>query len=74
MGASGAMMVTKNEVINSPSPTVKKRSTVGAGDSMVAGMVLAFKRMVKLEVLQYGIATGTATTMNPGTELCRKKM
>jgi 6-phosphofructokinase 2 len=74
MGASGAMMVTKNEVINSPSPTVKKRSTVGAGDSMVGGMVLALsKGWSNLEVLQYGIATGTATTMNPGTELCRKE-
>lgn len=74
MGASGAMLVTKNEVIESPSPTVKKRSTVGAGDSMVAGMVLALvKRCNWLEVLQYGIAAGTATTMNPGTELCKKE-
>ncbi|MDB5247340.1 MAG: 1-phosphofructokinase family hexose kinase [Segetibacter sp.] len=74
MGASGAMMVTKNEVLQSPSPTVKKRSTVGAGDSMVAGMVLALsKGCSKMEVLQYGIAAGTATTMNPGTELCRRE-
>lgn len=74
MGASGAMLITKDEVFNSPSPTVKKRSTVGAGDSMVAGIVkglsLGFSWM---DVLQYGIATGTATTMNPGTELCKKE-
>jgi 6-phosphofructokinase 2 len=74
MGASGAMLVTKDEVFHSPSPTVRRKSTVGAGDSMVAGMVkaLADKKSL-LEVLQYGIATGTATTMNPGTELCRKE-
>ncbi len=73
-GASGALLVTKNEVLNSPSPTVKKRSTVGAGDSMVAGMVLALsKGWSWIDVLQYGIATGTATTMNPGTELCKKE-
>lgn len=72
MGASGAIMVTENEVIHSPSPTVKKRSTVGAGDSMVAGMVMALINGLSWkEVLQYGIATGTATTMNPGTELCK---
>ena len=72
MGASGALLITKNEVIQSPSPTVKKRSTVGAGDSMVAGMVQALsKGLGWKEVLQYGIATGTATTMNPGTELCK---
>lgn len=73
-GASGALLVTKNEVINSPSPTVKRRSTVGAGDSMVAGMVLALSYGWPLsDILQYGIATGTATTMNPGTELCKKE-
>ncbi len=73
-GASGALLITKNEVISSPSPTVKKRSTVGAGDSMVAGMVLALSYgWPWMDVLQYGIATGTATTMNPGTELCKKE-
>jgi 6-phosphofructokinase 2 len=74
MGASGAMLITKDSVFDSPSPTVKKKSTVGAGDSMVAGMVLALSQgRGWLEVLQYGIATGTATTMNPGTELCKKE-
>lgn len=72
-GASGAILITKNEVIRSHAPTVKKRSTVGAGDSMVAGMVLALSLGWQLkDVLQYGIATGTATTMNTGTELCKK--
>jgi 6-phosphofructokinase 2 len=74
MGAAGAMLVTADEVYDSPSPTVKKKSTVGAGDSMVAGMVLALSNGLSwLEVLQYGIATGTATTMNSGTELCKKE-
>jgi 6-phosphofructokinase 2 len=74
MGASGAMLVTKDKVYNSPSPTVRKRSTVGAGDSMVAGIVKALSdKMEWMDVLQYGIATGTATTMNPGTELCKKE-
>lgn len=74
MGASGALLITKEQVIQSKAPTVKKRSTVGAGDSMVAGMVVALSKGWSLtQVLQYGIATGTATTMNPGTELCRKE-
>lgn len=74
MGALGAMMVTKDVVLKSPSPVVKKRSTVGAGDSMVAAMVLAFLRKYTLtEVLHYGIAAGTAATMNPGTALCIKE-
>ena len=74
MGASGAMLVTRDGVVRSQSPIVKRRSTVGAGDSMVAGMVLALsKGLTWSEVLQYEIATGTATTMNPGTQLCIKE-
>ncbi|WP_018615353.1 1-phosphofructokinase family hexose kinase [Segetibacter koreensis] len=74
MGASGASLVSKDIVFNCPSPVVKRRSTVGAGDSMVAGMVLGFLRGLPLrEVLQYGIAAGTAATMNTGTELCKKE-
>lgn len=74
MGASGAMLVTKDANFRSSSPAVKRRSTVGAGDSMVAGMVMAMTSGYNwLEVLQFGVATGTATTMNPGTELCKKE-
>ena len=74
MGASGAMLVTKelNEIYNSP--TVDRKSTVGAGDCMVAGIVysLSLNRSLQ-EAVRYGIACGTAATMNPGTELCRKE-
>ena len=73
MGEKGAMLVTKNESHSVKPPTVKRKSTVGAGDSMVAGIVLSlFKRRPLEEVLRYGVACGTAATMNPGTELCKK--
>lgn len=74
IGEKGAILVTKNETHQVSPPHVKKRSTVGAGDSMVAGMVLALSQNRSFkEVLQYGVACGTAATMNPGTELCRKE-
>jgi 6-phosphofructokinase 2 len=74
MGASGALLVTKDEVVKSNAPTVKRRSTVGAGDSMVAGMLYAISQgNTWKQVLQYGIASGTATTMNPGTQLLKKE-
>lgn len=74
MGPSGAMLVTKDDCFESPSPKVKRKSTVGAGDSMVAGMVYGLHNKMDWEaVLQMGIATGTATTLNPGTELCKKE-
>ncbi|HNP22442.1 MAG TPA: 1-phosphofructokinase family hexose kinase [Panacibacter sp.] len=71
MGAFGALLVTANEVFHSPSPAVKRKSTVGAGDSMVAGLITGFTKGLSLKnVLRYGIASGTAATLNSGTALC----
>jgi 6-phosphofructokinase 2 len=74
MGAAGAMLVTKDvDEIFTP-PQVERKSTVGAGDSMVAGIVLYLSNGNSIsEAVKYGVACGTAATMNPGTELCRKK-
>jgi 6-phosphofructokinase 2 len=73
MGASGAMLVTKSTALTIAAPAVRKSSTVGAGDSMVAGIVLSLFNEATLEMaLAYGVACGTAATLNPGTELCRK--
>jgi len=74
MGPQGAMLVTRDQVEHIPAPPVKKRSTVGAGDSMVAGMTYAlssgqsYRQMIRL-----GVACGSAATMNPGTELFHKE-
>ena len=47
---------------------------MGAGDSMVAGIVLSLQNGKTLEeAIQFGIACGTAATMNAGTELCHRK-
>ncbi|HYM94847.1 MAG TPA: 1-phosphofructokinase family hexose kinase [Chitinophagaceae bacterium] len=72
MGEAGAIIATKNEMYRAVPPVAKRRSVVGAGDSMVAGIVLALSKNKNLkEALQYGVACGTAATMNPGTELCK---
>lgn len=73
MGERGAMMVTETECFHVMPPTVDQKSTVGAGDSMVAGLVLSLWEGKGLkESLIYGVACGTAATMNYGTELCKK--
>jgi 6-phosphofructokinase 2 len=73
MGAAGAMLVTNERAEQINAPVVKRKSTVGAGDSMVAGMVLGLqKNMPIIAAAKYGVACGTAATMNAGTELCRK--
>jgi len=72
LGAFGAMIASKEGVTHVAAPSVAKRSTVGAGDSMVAGIVLSLsKGWTKEDALKYGVACGTAATMNPGTELCK---
>jgi 6-phosphofructokinase 2 len=72
MGSSGAMLITKDESYMVTAPPVKRQSTVGAGDSMVAGIVLSLCKGKSLkEAIHYGVACGTAATINPGTELCK---
>jgi 6-phosphofructokinase 2 len=73
MGPSGALLVTREEHEHVPAPTVKKRSTVGAGDSTVAGMVWMLSQGKSLrETVRFGVACGTAATMNHGTQLFKK--
>lgn len=74
MGAAGAMVVTKDIAEHILPPAVKIKSTVGAGDSMVAGMVWSITQNKSIQdAVRYGVACGTAATMNEGTALCRKK-
>lgn len=74
LGEAGALLVTKEMVSTIRPPQVERKSTVGAGDSMVAGMVYSLEAgKDMLTAVQYGVACGTAATMNPGTELCRKE-
>ncbi len=70
LGARGAMLASADGVIYGMPPSVKVLTTVGAGDSMVAGMVYALCQKMNLEeVLRYGVACGTAATIKPGTGL-----
>jgi 6-phosphofructokinase 2 len=73
MGAAGALLVTKDLSETIVPPLVKKKSTVGAGDSMLAGVVYYLSLGKSLpEAARYGVACGTAATLNEGTQLCRK--
>lgn len=72
MGADGAMLIIDNEIHQACAPKAEVLSTVGAGDSMVAGMLAALtKGWSWKEVLQYGVAAGSAATLHMGTELCK---
>ncbi|MGB8195177.1 MAG: 1-phosphofructokinase family hexose kinase [Chitinophagaceae bacterium] len=74
LSSSGAMVVTKDGWHHIPAPTVERKSTVGAGDSMVAGMVWSLVQGKSFtDMAQVGVACGTAATMSPGTQLFRKE-
>jgi len=74
LGAAGALIVSKDFAEHILSPTVQIVSKVGAGDSMVAGIVLRLAQGKSLrESVLFGVAAGTAAVMTPGSELCRKE-
>ncbi len=74
LGSAGALMISKDIVERMVPPTVPISSKVGAGDSMVAGIVLGLSTGKPLRrAVLYGLAAGSAAVMTPGTELCRKE-
>ena len=72
MGAGGAALVTEDDFVEMRPPVVPILSKVGAGDSMVGGIVLALAQGRDLrDAMRFGIAAGSAAVMTPGTQLCR---
>ena len=74
LGAAGVVLVTGEGLQRLRAPTVPIASRVGAGDSMVAGMVAGLLRGYEVpEAVRLGVAAGSAAVMTPGTELCRRE-
>ncbi|MBS1525812.1 MAG: 1-phosphofructokinase family hexose kinase [Bacteroidetes bacterium] len=73
LGALGALLVTDQFSITVSPPDVKIASTVGAGDSLVGGIVyyLSLGKDI-VDAVKFGVACGSAATLNFGTELCTK--
>jgi len=74
MGGDGAWLVSKDKKYFCAAPKVITRSTVGAGDSMVAGITFMLQKERPLrEAIRFGVACGSAATMNDGTQLFKKE-
>ena len=68
MGPAGALVITRQGKKQVNAPAVKKLSTVGAGDSMVAGIAWKLEAGESMEdAVRFGVACGTAATMNKET-------
>jgi 6-phosphofructokinase 2 len=72
LGDQGALLVTAKGAERLAAIPVEARGSVGAGDSMLAGIVVSLCRGFELrEAVRYGIAAGAAALLGSGTELCR---
>jgi 6-phosphofructokinase 2 len=72
LGARGALLVSREENARLSAIPVEARGTVGAGDSMLAGIVLGLTRGLSLrESVEFGMAAGAAALLGSGTQLCR---
>lgn len=70
MGARGAVCARGSQLWRVHAPPIEPRSTVGSGDSMVAGLAVATARGESIEAaLALGTAAGAATAMSHGTSL-----
>jgi 1-phosphofructokinase family hexose kinase len=73
-GREGAVATTDREYLRGVAPRVRAVSAVGSGDAFLAGVVLTLSRGGRIEdALRLGIAAGTASVLNPGTELCHRR-
>lgn len=71
MGEEGALYLTEEGVFKGEGLKVPVKSTVGAGDSMVAAIVYSLlNKSTAKETLAFAEAAGTAAVMLEGTEAC----
>jgi 6-phosphofructokinase 2 len=72
LGAGGVLWTTSGQQEHLYPPAVGVASSIGAGDSLVAGTVLGLDRGWSLaEAIRFGVAAAAATVGSPGTQLCR---
>jgi 1-phosphofructokinase family hexose kinase len=70
MGKAGALLNTTEGTWLIHTPNIQEKNPIGAGDSMVGGLVWGLAQGMSLkEALGWGVASGAATASLPGTEV-----
>lgn len=70
LGEEGAILSSASMTWRALPPRVEVRSTVGAGDTLVAGLVAGFAQgLEEPEILRLAVACSAGTVAQPGTEL-----
>ncbi len=71
LGGEGALLATSAGVVRGRAIEVERRSTIGAGDSFLAALVIRLAAGdAPGSALDWALAAGAAATLRPGTELC----
>lgn len=74
LGKEGAVLVDDQQVWLLASPAIVERNPIGAGDSLVGGLVWGLDQGLTLpEALSWGIACGAATASRSGTAVGRRE-
>lgn len=75
LGEKGAYWITKDHVIKQAVPKVIVKSTVGAGDSMVAGIAVGLASgLLNEEGFKLGVASSVAAITVEGTNIPKKEV
>jgi len=70
MGGEGALITDGKTAFRTPGLKVDVKSTVAAGDSMIAGLAVGFRRGYSLDAaFRLGVAAATARCMTPPDEM-----
>ena len=73
MGGNGLLCASEEGVAHAATPPVEVKSTVGAGDSALAGFIVGFVKGWNLqECVRMAAACGTASAMQDGTAVASK--
>ena len=68
LGEKGALLVTENQAVIASPPTINALSTIGAGDSTIAGFIAAYSEgKDAAECLKIATSFGTAACLLEGT-------
>ena len=74
LGGRGAVLCCNDGSFFCPAPKITALSTIGAGDSSIAGFLAAsVLALTKSECLKYAVTFGSAACMTEGTKPPRKE-
>lgn len=73
LGAQGAILASREATYRLPAPPVEPVSSLGAGDSFLAGFVFRMAQGCGVEMaFRTAVAAGSAAVITPASELCQR--